>query len=167
MRLLSDSNLQVICTLTLATFVYFCTFLSRITVCLVCCVHFKINILRPTYSEHALTPNTMVGGDLSLKDQVQVQVQVLYSHLCVFTVMIYEVIAIKRKKKKERIRNRFEVTFIREKVHSGQRSRSFRVGHFHSEIAEEGIVHGEEGPLNKLANDINCKRRSQGDIKEM
>ena len=58
--------------------------------------------------------------------------------------MIFEVIAIKRKKK-ERSRNRFEVTFIREKVRSGQRSRSFRVGHYHSEIAEGGIVHGEEG----------------------
>ena len=46
-----------------------------------------------------LRQNTMVGGDLSLKDQVQVQV--LYSHLCVFTVMIFEVIAIKRKKKKK------------------------------------------------------------------
>ena len=44
-----------------------------------------------------LRQNTMVGGGLSLKDQVQV----LYSHLCVFTVMIFEVIAIKRKKKKK------------------------------------------------------------------
>ena len=30
-------------------------------------------------------------------------------------------------------------------MHSGQRSRSFRVGHYHSEIAEGGIVHVEEG----------------------
>ena len=39
---------------------------------------------------------------------------------------------------------------MREKVRSGQRSRSFRVGHYHSEIAEGGIVHGEgEGNITK------------------
>ena len=30
-------------------------------------------------------------------------------------------------------------------MRSGQRSRGFQVGHYHSEIAEGGIVHGEGG----------------------
>ena len=49
-----------------------------------------------------------------------------YSHLRYFRI--------KRKIKEKELHYKYEISFKKRKVCSGQKSKSFRVGHYHSEI---------------------------------